>query len=146
MRNLIYIILILAVIAGVIYVLFYFLNPAAQNSPLNTLSSAQTPSQLPANYTIADTFPKTETISIGTGSGAIEVKNFYKNIVDTEEGFVILKDEIDYQISYDKSTSKFYIDIRTETAQQAKAESELLNILGVGQQDACKLKVSVFQP
>lgn len=147
MKKILYIILIIAVIGGGIYAWFYFSKPGAQSNPVTSSLpqvSSPTSAPLPASYSIADTFPKTETINIGTGNGAVEVKNFYKKIVDTEEGFVIMADNENYQISYDRSDSKFYIDIRIETAQQTKAESEFLTILGIGQQDACKLDVFVF--
>ena len=116
-------------------------------------SSQSSSSLLPSSYSITDTFPKTETISIGTTQGTVEVKNFYKTLIDTEEGSIIMADNENYQISYDRSDSKFYIDLviasdyreRGNLYSQTKAESELLNILGIGQQDACKLNVLVFQ-
>ena len=152
MKKTIYIILIIAVTAGGVYAWFYFSRKTAvQNAPANkdinaSLPAAtQTASSLPDSYSITDTFPKTDTISIGTGNGAVEVKNFYKNIVDTEEGFAILADNINYQISYDRSTSVFYIHFRNASAQQSAAETELLTILGIGQQDACKFDAFVFQ-
>ncbi len=155
MKKIIYIIVIIAVIVGSVYAWFYFSknsgsqNNATQTPALNTLPSTQTSSpshsSLPASYSITDTFPKTDTISIGTGNGAIEVKNFYKNIVDTEEGSAILVDNVNYQISYDRSVSIFYIHFRNASAQQSKAETELLGMLGIGQKDACRLDVLVFQ-
>ena len=149
MKIALYIILVLAVIGGGIYAWFYLSerNVESNNveSSLNS-TGTQPVSQLPVDYKIADTFPKTETISIGTGNGSIEVKNFYKTLVDTEEGSIIMADNENYQISYERSTSVFYIDLRTETASQPQAEADLLNILGIGQQDACKLNVLVFQP
>ncbi len=149
MKKLFYIILFIAVVGGGIYAWFYFSDGDVKSNNVESFlnsTGTQPMSQLPVNYTIADTFPKTETISIGTGNGAVEVKNFYKTLVDTEEGFIIMADNENYQISYDRSTSKFYVDLKTETASQQKSESELLNILGIGQQDACKLNVIVIQP
>ena len=148
MKIALYIILFIALLAGGIYAWFYFSerNVKSNNveSSLNS-TGTQPMSQLPVDYKIADTFPKTETISIGTGNGSIEVKNFYKTLVDTEEGSIIMADNENYQISYERSTSVFYIDLRTETASQPQAEADLLNVLGIGQQDACKLNVLVFQ-
>ena len=150
MKIALYIILIIVVIGGGIYAWFYFSKNDTQAGPaaeLPSVSSSQSSSSsLPSpSYSIADTFPKTETISIGTGNGSIEVKNFYKTLVDTEEGSIIMADNENYQISYERSTSVFYIDLRTETASQPQAEADLLNVLGIGQQDACKLNVLVFQ-
>ncbi len=149
MKKIIYIILIIAIIGGGIYAWFFFTEQNVKSDNVNSDSATSTGtkpmSQLPVNYTIADTFPKTDMVSIGTGNGAVEVKNFYKTLVDTEEGFVIMADNENYQISYDRSDSVFYIHFRNAEVSQSQAESELLNILGVGQQDTCKLSVLVFQ-
>ncbi len=149
MRKVIYIILVIAVIAGGVYAWFYFSKNGSESNPVTPSSllppSSLSSSSLPASYSITDTFPKTDTISIGTDSGSVEVKNFYKTIVDTEEGFVIMKDNENYQISYDRSTSIFYIYFRNALVPQSMAETELLTMLGIGQQDACRLDVSVFQ-
>lgn len=148
LKKLIYIIPILALIASGIFAWFYLSERNVKSNNVESfLNSTGTiaVSQLPANYSITDTFPKTDTITIGTGSGSIEVKNFYKTIVDTEEGFVILEDNADYEIVYDRSTSQFYIYLITDSAPQSQAENELLNILGIGQQDVCKLDVLVLR-
>ncbi len=135
MKKKIYIILVVAVICGGIGVSLY------------TVSSAQTSSTLPSpSYTIADTFPVTNTIEIGTPKGTVQVNNFYKTLVDTEEGSVIMKESAGYEIFYDRSSSQFYIYLATASSSQAQAETDLLNILGVGQSDACKLSVSVLRP
>ncbi|OGZ00314.1 MAG: hypothetical protein A3B13_01135 [Candidatus Liptonbacteria bacterium RIFCSPLOWO2_01_FULL_45_15] len=147
MKIALYIILILAVIGGGVYAWFYFSKNDTQAGPAAKLPSVSSSSSLPSpSYSIADTFPKTETISIGTGNGSIEVKNFYKTLVDTEEGSIIMADNENYQISYERSTSVFYIHFRNDAVSQSQAEADLLNVLGISQQDACKLNVLVFQP
>ena len=147
MKIALYIILVLAIIGGGIYAWFYFSKNDTQAGPAAKLPSVSSSSSLPSpSYSIADTFPKTETISIGTGNGSIEVKNFYKTLVDTEEGSIIMADNENYQISYERSTSVFYIHFRNDAVSQSQAEADLLNVLGISQQDACKLNVLVFQP
>ena len=152
MKKIIYIIIILAVIAGGVFAWFYFSQKSGvrnisenKNVAVSLPAPVKTASPLPSSYSIADTFPKTDTISIGTENGAVEVKNFYKNIVDTEEGSAILVDNINYQISYDRNTSIFYIHFRNALVPQSKAETELLTLLGIVQHDACRLNVLVFQ-
>ncbi len=156
MKKIIYIILALAVIGGGAYAWFYFSKrngtgtqpasslPAVQSQPQAQAPASQQSASL--SNSITDSFPKTETINIGTGSGSIEVKNFYNIAADTEEGFVIIEDASDYQIAYDRSTSNFYISMKSITAQQSKAEDRLLAILGIGQNDICRLNVLVLQP
>lgn len=152
MKKNLYIIIILALVAGGAYAWFYFSKPTTQTNQTATLpevSTSGTPQPVSPpkpSYSIADTFPKTDTISIGTNNGSVEVKNFYKNIIDTEEGHVILADSADYKISYDRNTSIFYINLISVTAQQSKAENQFLGILGTSQQDICKLNVIVSKP
>jgi len=150
LKKIIYIILILAFIGAGIYAWFYFSKPQVKTGTNASLPPVSSQTALPQqstqpSYSIVDTFPKTDTINIGTGNGSIEVKNFYKNIIDTEEGHAILEDNSDYQISYDRSTSIFYINLKNILVQQSKAENQLIGILGIGMQDICKLNVLVFQ-
>lgn len=152
MRKFFYVILILIIIGGCIFAWFHFIKNIPATGPVPTASlpqpslskSSSSSSAMPISYSIADTFPKTDTISIGTGNGSIDVKNFYKTLVDTEEGSIIMADNADYQISYVRTTSIFYIHFKNATVAQSTAESELINILGISQQDACNLNILVF--
>lgn len=108
------------------------LLPSVSENPLLTAS-------------ITDQFPKTQTITLGTNQGAIEVKNFYKTAVDTEEGSVILKNLDDYVIAYRRDTSIFRIELFSPSAAvRQNAEHDFLQILGTNQTDACKLDVQVI--
>ncbi|MBI4085414.1 MAG: hypothetical protein HY432_02845 [Candidatus Liptonbacteria bacterium] len=138
----IFVVLVVIVIGGGIYSWFYYSRGGSQNNSSSSPLPQSSSSSLPTPSSVSDTFPKGETISIGTMEGSVVVKNFYNTVADTDEGFAILQDEDDYQISYQRSTSKFYIYLRN-AASQSKAESDLLNILSIGQNDACKLDVSV---
>lgn len=108
---------------------------------LSTLSPARASSSSPS---IDDTFPTGDTLNIGTTSGVVSVKNFYKTLIDTEEGSAIMKENDNYEIFYDRNTSQFYIFMPSGSSARPQAESDLLSILGIGQQDACKLSVSVI--
>ena len=149
MKTVLYVIIVIALIGGGIFAWFYFSKTGVQAGPntssLPSASLSPSLSPLPPSYTIADTFPKTETISIGTDNGTVEVKNFYKTFVDTEEGSVIMIENENYEVFYDRGTSRFYIYLITPLASQSQAETDLLNILGIGQQDACKLGVRVIR-
>ncbi len=144
MKKIFYIIVVLAVAAvgGGIY--FWFLSSKNVPQPPQNQQTivSQSTQDVPPSYSITDTFPKEDKITIGTANGSVEMNNFYKKAIDTEEGSVILTDNNDYEISYDRSASKFYIYLRNPGS-RSKAESELLNILGIGQKEACKLDVSV---
>ena len=113
--------------------------------PSTPLAANESSSPSDNNYSITDQFPKTPTIKIGTSQGTVEVKNFYLTLVDTEEGSVILKrNDGEYEIAYRRDDSLFRVELWSPSAAvRQNAEKDLLQILGVGQSDACKLNVEV---
>lgn len=147
-KKIIYVVILIAVI-GAGYFSFKLLS-GRQTQPSNQIQSGLLPdssisSTLPAHSPSENTYPTTPMITIGTSQGIVEVKNFYNSIVDTEEGLLILADRDDYEIAYDRSNSSFMVALRSDAPKARKAgETELLNILGIGQPDACKLNVQVF--
>ena len=154
MRKIIIFVLIFVVIAVIGYFVWTFYgrqsSPSVQQ-PTGTLPevSSKTPPPLPSStYSIKDNFPADATIKIGTATGVVETKNFYKTAVDTEEGSIIMKQSDDYTISYNRQTSNFLLNVFTSSSTEMinLAETDLLNILGIGQHDACKLDVRVLRP
>lgn len=149
LKKIFWTVLALSLISGGVYAWFYFSNkqkvavtPAAGNGlPAGASATTSMPSS-----SVADTFPKGDTISIGTAQGGVEVKNFYNSLVDTEEGLAIIENNDNDEIAYDRTAGIFYIYLKTAAASQDQAEGAFLKILGVGQQEACKLDASVFQP
>ena len=154
MKKLFYIIGIIAVIGIVGYLIFvFFFQKLRQGTGGNGAHLPQqgllpqTPQNSIALTSITDQFPKTPTVKLGTNQGIVEVKNFYNALADTEEGSVILKNLDAYVIAYRRDTSAFAIELFSNsiTVRQA-AETDFLNILGIGQADACKLNVQVQTP
>lgn len=96
----------------------------------------------------ASNFPTGDSITLGTPKGGVRVKNFYKAIVDTEEGFIRIRDNDDYRLSYNPADSNFYINIFSQPFEvsRKKAEKDFLDILGVSQPEACKLRVVESAP
>jgi hypothetical protein len=110
------------------------LPPPQENPPVNNQVSNRA-------------YPDTPTIKIGTSQGIVEVNNFYKSAVDTEEGLIILANPDEYDIAYDPSNSSFIIAIKINSAGvRQNAENELLHILNVSQNNACKLNAIVTFP
>lgn len=94
-------------------------------------------------------FPQEDHLIIGTPSGGITVKNFYRaarEIVEQTE--VVLKETAGYIILYHAVGSDFELRIlgRPPEDSRKEAEAELLRILGISQKDACKFNVSVSIP
>ena len=156
MRKVFSIIIIIIVLTGVVMALISWRNqksplPAEKVSEQNSRPLTLPPPIEPQNaaqFLIHRGFSTGDSITLGTPQGGVVVKNFYKTIVDTEEGFVWIRDNDDYRINYNTADSNFYIDIFSQPFDIArkKAEKDFLDILGVGQSDSCKLKVVEFAP
>jgi hypothetical protein len=93
--------------------------------------------------------PSGETLTLGTPSGNVTVKNFYKTALALIEGTeVVLAKNDGYEIDYSNVDSSFVITIRQIPIDSVRvdAESQLLNLLGISKNDACRLSVSVIIP
>jgi hypothetical protein len=154
-KSIIIISFILFIGAVIVGLVAYFRRPQSPAAlpPNGTVATTPTilPPLSPASidaFLKASNFPTGDTITLGTPKGGVVVKNFYKTIVDTEEGFVWIRDNDDYRISYNTADSNFYIDIFSQPFDMArkKAEKDFLDILDISQSDACKLKVVEFAP
>lgn len=117
----------------------------AENEVLSPAASA--PEWQPDPETAAG-FPKGETIAIGTPSGSVVVKNFYPRIVGGEEESVVILKTPSYFVSYDTFDSSFWIALTAKPFSEARvlAEKDFLAMLGIGQDDACRLEVKVGVP
>lgn len=108
--------------------------------------SGQSVAETPGYQYDPSKYPQGETLTIGTDTGAITVKNFYRAAAyESEGGAIVLVERDTHFISYDVARSRFWIAI-TEApfaSFRKDAESDFLAILGVGQRDACKLDVAV---
>ena len=152
MKKFVYIFAVVAIILVVSAVIFFRSPGAALNIVKNAnLGSLPGTSQNPTPLVIgkgATNAPVGDTISLGTPSGVVVVNNFYKNLVDTEEGSVIFRVGDGYQISYNTSNSNFRISIwkgPLDGVRQA-AEKDFVSLVGVNMQDACRLLVYFVIP
>lgn len=112
-------------------------------SPTGATSSISSPSSPSANV------PAGDAITIGTAHGSVTMKNFYKNaaIVSPGEGALII-DNAAYDVSYSAYDSSFAISLLQTPvmSSRAAASTAFLQSLGISEQDACKLKVTVEAP
>lgn len=140
-------ILIIGGISLLVATLFFFVfSRISFFSSITSNKLPAEPSQLltsPGVFSRTVDKPAESTFVIGTSEGGVAVKNFFPNIVDTEEELVILRDNDDYEIAYNTKTSTFYLYIRSNSlvVARAQAEKDLLDLLGINQVDACKLRV-----
>lgn len=93
--------------------------------------------------------PEGEMIEIGTPKGAVRVKNFYPEKSDLDEsGSIRIASGDGYFISYDTVASRFWIAVTGATfaSVRSRAETDFVSRLGISQNDACNLDVSVGVP
>lgn len=107
-----------------------------QNSPIITLF----PSSLSVSYS-----PTEETYSLS----GIQMNNFFATAKEVKpDGEVIMTENDDYRIMYFPQREYFLISIYSSPFQEIKnsAEESFIQILGIKQEDLCKLNVSITTP
>jgi hypothetical protein len=128
-------------------------QPSAMNGSRATASlfaavSAATPTETVASLLAARaaTFPQGDTITLQTSKGGVRVTNFYKSLVDTEEGSIIIRETDAYTLEYAPDSGVFSIAVYGSPFETVRlvAEQELVGVLGLQPQDACALSVKVF--
>ena len=91
----------------------------------------------------------TDTIPIQTSSGErVMVKNFYKDVVEISGTSVFVRDTSQYTLIYFPAESAFLITLNDSNVHTARAvaEFELVDILGISQQDLCRLAIFITIP
>ena len=94
---------------------------------------------------IYKTVPTGPTFQMGTAEGTVTADNFYATDPPVVEGgTIVIKETPNYDITYDPSTSEFWLAITGTpfATWQSAAESDFLSTLGVSKVDACKLRVT----
>jgi hypothetical protein len=140
---------------------YFFWKLSSESTPTEPtlLPPKETTTEQPANptgTTVKNQETPTQTqkpgdISIQTkDGGTLFVNDFLKSPKTTidEEGDATLKDDPNYTILYYKMDQSVFIGLLGGNLPQVRsdAEKELLNILGITEQDACQLKVSTTVP
>lgn len=137
--------IILIVVAVVIVVgtaVVFLMQSSPANQSISGTGGDAVSGPLPGSP-VTLTIPSGDTIQLGTSEGTVTVKNFYKNIVEHEDEFIVLEKKTDYEITYDTVRSSFYIQILSSAVAMAQRESEaaILGMLGINQADACRLNI-----
>jgi len=145
-RLIIYIAIGLIVLVAGIFILFKFNSSSPTNTVTNTPSST---GQLPAVATSSTQVnithaPQGLTFQIGTPKGLVTVNNFYTLPPVVDEEFLILQNTDQYQINYDTETNQFYIYFSSSPSSTLRTlvEGKFTSLLGISQDDACKLNVA----
>lgn len=134
---------------------FTDINITASSSYTYTVSAYdaignESSASVPLLATAVDTFvpPEGDTIDVSTSvGGTLPVANFYKTADKLLlYGNVILRETPEYAIQYTRFDSSFLIIITggaNLNLARALAESDFTDLLGISQQDACMLKITI---
>ncbi|HVM76810.1 MAG TPA: hypothetical protein VMU07_01525 [Candidatus Paceibacterota bacterium] len=139
-------IVIVVVLAGIAAFFFSRSNggatmiggPSGSEQNFNNLQGNIDPSSIPPG----------DTLALGTKSGTLVVKNFYKNAVGLVEGSeLVLVQNPSYEIDYSTIDSSFIMSIKpgAPAGTQNQAIADLMSRLGISHNDACKLPVTIYQ-
>lgn len=87
-------------------------------------------------------------LSIHTNSGEIKVKDFTIQPKDETKDSITAEKNAGFNIAYFKNDQSFLITLEAEPLKQNRqlAEQELLKMLQIDEQSACRLKVSLVVP
>jgi len=141
--SLIVAVLVLSIVCGII-----FFRSAKNQQPAPSQPSNQNAGGLPSEgYYIPTSSDKD--IHIQTPAGEVVINNIYKDAINTySDGGVSFKNNNDYYIAYYPQDQGFIITIENQDIQTArqKAEADFVQTLGITQQQACQLRVSLGVP
>jgi hypothetical protein len=144
MNKYIYIIIILVVIVAGAVAFILFRNGVSPSGNGNVQTPAGGEGALVLNPVDTSSFPKGDTIVLGTPHGSVTVNNFYKLAQGQEDAALLIKQTNDYFMSYNMADSSFWIFVTAAPVDAAEkaAENDLLGILGVSGTQACYLNIS----
>lgn len=123
---------------GVLIVLIFLRTTTRPLPPKNTPSPTSSPNPTPS-------FPTTTTIE----SSGIEIKNPFMGAAEfTTQGDALTVKATTHRIVYLKQFDEFIITIEKEPFEENMriAEADFVSRLGITQQQACKIKVSLSPP
>lgn len=120
---------------------------------LSSKNSVETPqvNQKPGKYLMlpVDEISKKENLVIDTNQGQVNISNIYKNpVYSLSKNGVEFSDNDFYSMGFYPEDEGFLIVIENSDVKNSakKAENEFLSKLGISQQQACQLKVSITVP
>lgn len=128
----------------VIWLFFSYSGPSTKPP-----EEVKNPFPISATTTTTASVPQGEGLSLPGRSGLVETKNFYKSATEiTPQNDALITDDPEFQILYYTADSSFFITLLKTPleATRQKAETELLNKLGISKEDACRLRVAVGAP
>lgn len=112
--------------------------------------TAKPPTQIAPTFLPTPTpVPVQSEINNKISIGSVEVNNFLENPLQTNpSGDALLVDNDTFRIVYIAITNEFLIRVLTQPFEPIRQEAEntFLEKLGVTKEQACQLKVTVFQP
>ena len=93
-------------------------------------------------------FPQGSKLIVGGVGGSIEVENFFQNAEGywPERNEILIAGNNKYEFIFDREFGSFDVILRAEAKESdiPEIEVEVMNLLGVGKNELCKLNISYF--
>jgi hypothetical protein len=149
MRRALIFTVVIALVLGICLLAYLVFLRVKGKSPLPVLPLPPSPTIMPLHPPVV-TPPQSigDTITIGTTKGSVVVKNFYKSAVEVRDFGVLVRRTNEYDLVYFPGGSTFLMTISSQPVEAAvrTAEKEFIEVLGVNEQDACRLQVAITVP
>lgn len=143
------IVTLLAILLGLLFML-----KTTPKTPTTRLDPTQSPREFPDSPGTDNIPPYIPVITLAPKNGEVELFNVKLNdftplitkAPDSKTG--ILKEGFGYTLEYNESTGFFYINFSEIPSENeiSQAENDLLQILGIGQEDGCRQSIVVVVP
>ena len=141
-----HIVAITIILLAAAVIVFLFFYSRSKNEVQNTKTN-----QGQGNYALLpiEDIAKKDKLTLDTSKGEVNINNIYKNPVqDLSKNGVEFSDNDYYSMAFYPEDEGFLIVIKNSDVKSSleKAEEEFLSKLGINQQQACQLKVSITVP
>lgn len=132
---------------GAVYMISRSGAPIPETAPTVSTTTPDTTPSIPEPTPEPKPADQPDTLRLGTPKGIVTVNNFRKLTLYTNEGIDIFKENEAYALAYENFSQKFRIHLFSPPERQPEtqraAENELMSLLGIDQEKACKLPIVI---
>jgi hypothetical protein len=153
LRRILILVSIALLLIALLYAAYTLLN---RDSQAPTARLPEPTGELPEIPDAPPSFPNAEiptgpTLTIGGAGGLVTVNNFYPSAAQITGTDAYIHSSLEYDIIYSRTTSAFRLQLYPTSneeyrAYRARAEAQLLEVLQVSAEEACRLDISVEVP
>ncbi|MDP1845648.1 MAG: hypothetical protein Q8L09_02760 [Candidatus Moranbacteria bacterium] len=154
MKKILYVVVPLIVVTALLFVFLFQRKQKAEQSNISNDSSlpASLPAPTPESTGFADPITglkltDDKKLLEETPSGRVKLNNFARNAEIADNGIIYPIDKENYNIGYNSTSKEFIVTLLVASdieKARADAENDLLAVLGISKEDACKINVYLY--